>query len=64
MRVTKLTGERLDLKASSIRNVMRIVDFLPFFYLVGAISIWNSKIKQRIGDRIANTVVVSKFNVK
>lgn len=63
-RVVKSTGEPLDLKASLIRNVMRIVDFLPFFYLVGAISIWNSKTKQRVGDRLAKTVVVSKNSIK
>jgi len=64
MRVIKSTGESLDLKASLIRNVMRIVDFLPFFYLVGAISIWDSKTKQRVGDRLAKTVVVSKNSIK
>ena len=64
MRVIKSTGESLDLKASLIRNVMRIVDFLPFFYLVGAISVWNSKTKQRVGDRLAKTVVVSKNSIK
>lgn len=60
MRVIKSTGEALDFKASLIRNILRIVDFLPFFYLVGAISIWNSTTKQRIGDRVAKTVVVSR----
>jgi len=64
MRVIKSTGESLDLKASLIRNVMRIVDFLPFFYLVGAISVWNSKTKQKVGDRLAKTVVVSKYSIK
>ena len=64
MRVIKLIGEPLDLKASLIRNVMRIIDFLPFFYLVGSISIWNSKTKQRVGDRLAKTVVVSKHSIK
>jgi len=64
MRVVKSSGEPLDLKDSLIRNIMRIVDFLPFFYLVGAISVWNSKTKQRLGDRLAKTVVVSKNSTK
>ncbi|MDD2487639.1 MAG: RDD family protein [Candidatus Gracilibacteria bacterium] len=64
MRVMKSTGEPLDLKDSLIRNIMRIIDFLPFFYLAGSISIWNSKTKQRIGDRLAKTVVVSKYSNK
>jgi len=64
MRVIKVTGEPINLKDSLIRNILRIVDFFPFFYLVGAISIWNSKIKQRVGDRLAKTVVVSKNSNK
>ncbi len=64
MRVVKSTGEPLDLKASLIRNIMRVVDFLPLLYLVGVISVWNSKTKQRVGDRLAKTVVVSKNSVK
>ncbi|HSN19544.1 MAG TPA: hypothetical protein VLS49_02630, partial [Usitatibacter sp.] len=40
------------------RNVLRIVDgFL--FYLVGAIAIWASKHRQRLGDMAAKTIVVS-----
>lgn len=63
IRVVKTNGEPIDFKASLIRNFMRPVDFLPFFYLVGAISIWSSETKQRLGDRLANTVVVSKKSV-
>ena len=40
---------------------MCIVDFLPFFYLGRDISVWNSKTKQRVGDRLAKIGVVSKF---
>lgn len=64
IRVVKATGDPLDLKASLIRNIMRIIDFLPFFYIIGAISIWSSKTKQRLGDRLAKTVVVSKKSIK
>ncbi len=60
IKVVKVTGEPLDFKTSLIRNILRIVDFIPFSYLVGAISIANSKTKQRVGDRVAKTVVVSK----
>ncbi|EKE30139.1 MAG: hypothetical protein ACD_2C00037G0003 [uncultured bacterium (gcode 4)] len=64
MRVVKTNGEYLDLNSSLIRNVMRIIDFIPFFYLVAAISIWNSKTKQRLWDRLAKSVVVSNFSLK
>jgi len=64
MRVIKSTGEPLDFKSAIIRNFLRIVDLLPFLYLVGAISIWTSKTKQRVGDKLAKTVVVSKNSIK
>lgn len=35
--------------------------FLPFFYLCRDISVWNSKTKQRVGDRLAKIGVVFKF---
>jgi len=59
MRVTKVDGSPCDLQAALIRNILRIVDALPF-YLIGAILVWTSSRRQRLGDRVANTVVVSK----
>lgn len=40
-----------------VRNLMRIVDVLPLFYLVGAVSFLLTKHSQRLGDRVAKTVV-------
>jgi uncharacterized RDD family membrane protein YckC len=58
LRVVKKEGAApLDWQASTVRNVLRLIDGL-FFYLVGAIFIWTSKDRQRLGDRLANTVVV------
>ena len=59
MRVVKLDGSPCDLTASLVRNLLRIVDGL-FGYLVGAILVWTSEKRQRLGDRVANTVVVSR----
>lgn len=59
-RVRTTTGERLGLVASLIRNIMRLVDaipYVPFPYLVGAISIWNTEHEQRLGDMLARSVV-------
>jgi uncharacterized RDD family membrane protein YckC len=64
IRVTKPDGGAIDIKASIVRNLLRIVDFLPFSYLVGCILIWNSKTRQRFGDKMANTVVVSASGLK
>ena len=58
LRTVKLEGfAPLDWQAATVRNVLRIVDGL-FFYLVGAIFIWTSKDRQRLGDRLARTVVI------
>ncbi len=58
MRVVKEDGSPCDWKASLIRNVLRVIDGL-FGYLLGAILIWTSDKKQRLGDRVAKTVVIS-----
>ncbi len=58
IRVVKEDGSPCDMHASFIRNILRIVDSLPFAYLVGVILISGSDKKQRLGDRTAKTVVV------
>jgi uncharacterized RDD family membrane protein YckC len=62
MRVIMEDGEPVTLTASLVRNLLRIVDGLPGFlpYLLGAIFIWTSPAKQRLGDRLAKTYVVKK----
>ena len=59
LRVVKTNGSPISWSESIIRNLLRIIDGL-FFYLVGAILIWNSPLRQRLGDRAANTVVVRR----
>lgn len=58
IKIVKQDGTPMDWQASIIRNVMRIIDGL-FVYLVGAIVIWTSKDRQRLGDKVAHTLVVS-----
>ena len=57
LKVVKQDGTPLDWQASIVRNLMRIIDGF-FFYLVGAIVVWVSKGKQRLGDMAAHTLVV------
>jgi uncharacterized RDD family membrane protein YckC len=57
LKVVKQDGAALDWQASIVRNLLRIIDGL-FFYLVGAIVVWVSKSKQRLGDMAAHTIVV------
>ncbi len=57
LRVVKMDGSPIGWSESVIRNLLRIIDGL-FAYLVGAILIWSSPLRQRLGDRAARTVVV------
>lgn len=59
LEVVRLDGEPYELKACLIRNVLRIVDGLPVFYIVGLICVAVTSEKQRLGDLAAGTVVVS-----
>jgi uncharacterized RDD family membrane protein YckC len=60
IRVVKLDGSPISWRESIVRNLLRILDHIPYIipYLLGALLIWSSPTKQRLGDRIANTVVV------
>ena len=57
LKVVRQDGKALDLQASVVRNVMRLVDGL-FFYLVAALVVWFSKGRQRLGDMAAHTIVI------
>lgn len=59
LQVLKTDTGSMDWSASVVRNVLRIVDGL-FVYLVGAILVWTSPQRQRLGERVAHTVVVKK----
>ncbi len=57
IKVVREDGGKIDINQAFIRNILRIIDGL-FAYLVGAIFIWRSGEKQRLGDRVGKTVVV------
>ena len=58
IRVTDLNGLPASWRAVTIRNVVRVIDYLPGFYLVGALVAGFSSRRQRIGDHVAGTLVV------
>lgn len=58
IRVATTDGTPLSLGAVTLRTLMRLVDFLPAAYAIGAIAISTSARNQRLGDLVANTVVV------
>ena len=51
-------GLRLDTRQVIIRNLLRAVDILPWFYLVGGVACLTTRRAQRLGDLAADTVVV------
>jgi uncharacterized RDD family membrane protein YckC len=59
LRVVEADGTALGWSGALVRTLLRIVDGL-FFYLVGAILVWRSPRRQRLGDRVAGTVVVRR----
>ncbi len=58
LRVIRDNGTPITLTESLLRNIMRLVDFLPAYYFCGIISILFSKQSKRLGDFVAGTVVV------
>ncbi len=58
IRVVDASGLRLQLHQVVMRNLLRFVDCLPFFYLVGGVAMLMNRRLQRLGDLAANTVVV------
>ena len=50
-------GGKINMNQAFTRNILRVIDGL-LAYLIGAILIWRSDKKQRLGDRIAKTVVI------
>lgn len=57
LRVIDVQGLRLQLPQIALRNLLRLVDALPAFYLVGGIACLLSRNAQRLGDLAANTIV-------
>ena len=60
LRVIKVHGYPISFSDSAIRNLVRIVDFLPFFYGAGLVAMLLNKNWQRLGDLAAGTLVVKE----
>jgi uncharacterized RDD family membrane protein YckC len=56
--VNEEDGAVIGWQRSIVRNVLRVVDVFPAFYLVGFFFAVTSPRTQRLGDRIARTVVI------
>jgi uncharacterized RDD family membrane protein YckC len=58
IRVIKQGGYAIHFFDILLRNLLRVVDFLPLFYGVGLTSILFTRDSQRLGDLVAGTLVV------
>lgn len=61
LEVVTLDGARPTAGALALRNALRVIDSLPIFYASGLLSLMRTgrKRRQRIGDVLAGTTVVS-----
>ncbi len=58
LRVTDAYGFRLQFHQVLLRNLIRPIDSIPFFYMVGGLACLFSRRAQRLGDLAAGTIVV------
>jgi uncharacterized RDD family membrane protein YckC len=58
IRVIKDSGQPITAIDAVARNLLRLVDQLPFAYGIGVLCAWISPQSKRLGDYVAGTVVV------
>jgi uncharacterized RDD family membrane protein YckC len=61
IRVVKRGGLPLAFTDSLLRNLLRLVDYFPSYGLTGLISFFATRNQQRLGDLVADTVVIREF---
>jgi len=62
--VVREDGGRAGMAAAAVRNAARAIDFLPVGYAAGIVAARKGKLRQRIGDRAARTVVVNRAGLE
>ncbi|MFX3632638.1 MAG: RDD family protein [Candidatus Pristimantibacillus sp.] len=58
LRVVQENGQPITFLSAIIRNFFRIIDFLPSFYVIGAVWMFFHPRDKRLGDLAAGTMVV------
>jgi uncharacterized RDD family membrane protein YckC len=58
LRVIRSDGRPITLTESLVRNLVRLVDFLPSTYGVGVVTMFLTSQAQRLGDLAASTLVI------
>src|SRR6266542_5278320 len=60
LRVVREGGQPVTFVGSAIRNLIRIVDFLPAFYGIGVVVMFVDRRARRLGDLAGGTLVVKE----
>lgn len=58
LRVIDARGLPVSLYQSLVRNIVRVLDFAPAFYGFGAVAVMLSPARRRLGDVVADTLVI------
>lgn len=58
IRVIQESGRQITFFEAMTRNLIRIIDMMPGFYLIGVISMVCNRRNQRLGDLAAATIVI------
>jgi uncharacterized RDD family membrane protein YckC len=58
LRATRVDGQPMSGAQMFVRNLVRIVDFLPTYYVIGVVSIVVTRRSQRLGDLAGGTLVI------
>ncbi len=56
--VDEVSQRPVTMERAVLRNILRIIDWLPFLYLVGFILVETQPGNKRLGDTLAKTIVV------
>lgn len=60
LRVVRADGTPLTLVDCLVRNLVRVIDFLPLYYAVGLVTMFSNPQARRLGDYAAGTLVVKE----
>lgn len=58
LRVVQENGQPVTFLSALIRNFFRLIDFMPSFYIAGALWMFFHPLDKRLGDLAAGTIVV------
>ena len=58
LRVIRTDGTPITVVDSLIRNLVRVIDFMPLYYAIGLVTMFLNDQSRRLGDLAAGTLVV------